>query len=235
VGVAPSFRRLLIGAMTEEHGKDPQGSRVAGILRHRSVKWLLSIFVAIVLLYSLRHPLLRAVGDFLIVEDPVEHADVICVLGGAAVDRGEEAARLYKRGVSDRIICTGESVPGDLEAMGLPFTESDCCARVVIDNGVPAERVEAFKVGTSTIEEAIALVDRAKHDGVDTVMVVSNSFHLRRIAYVFRHRFADAHITLLLHGAPSHDFSTDRWWRKEAGLMMVNNEYVKLLWYHLKY
>ncbi len=221
--------------MEEERGRDQQGSRIARILRQRWVKWLLSIFVVIVLLYAFRHQLLRAVGDFLIVEDPVEHADVICVLGGAAVDRGEEAARLYKRGVSDRIICTGESVPGDLEAMGLPFTESDCCARVVVEHGVPAEKVEAFRIGTSTLGEAIALVDRAKHDGVDTVMVVSNSFHLRRIAYVFKRRFADAHITLLLHGAPSRSFNTDSWWAKEEGLMMVNNEYVKLLWYHLNY
>jgi hypothetical protein len=31
------------------------------------------------------------------------------------------------------------------------------------------------------------------------------------------------------------DYDPERWWDTEEGLLMVNNEYVKLLYYALKY
>jgi hypothetical protein len=30
-------------------------------------------------------------------------------------------------------------------------------------------------------------------------------------------------------------FSVNDWWRHEEGLLMLNNEYVKLVYYHWKY
>lgn len=203
--------------------------------RKRRVRWPALLLVIALLIYGFRHPLLRGIGHFLIVEDPVAHADAIYVLGGSAVDRGKEAARLYRQGLSDKVVCTGSTVPTDLEAMGIDRTESDCAARVVEADGVPADRVVSLHRGTSTLEEAIALLDQARTDGADTVIIVSDHFHTRRIQYVFHDRFREAGITVLVHGAPSRYFDTDAWWRTEEGLLMVYNEYLKLVYYHIKY
>ena len=187
------------------------------------------------LLFLFRHPLLRATGNFLITDTPAGHADVAYVLGGAAWDRGREAARLYHAGVVQHFVCTGSQVPGDLEALGLDITEGGVTRKVMIDGGVPADSIVQLDRGTSTMEEADALLDVARNAGIDTVVIVSHAFHLRRIRFVFEDRFRDAGITVLLHGSPSDSFDEQRWWETESGLMIVFNEYVKLLYYHLKY
>ncbi len=199
------------------------------------VRWLIVLAAVVTLLLLCRIPILRATGDFLITDTPVAHADVAYVLGGAAWDRGREAARLYHAGVVDRFVCTGSQVPGDLEALGLDITEGGVTRKVMIDGGIPAERIMQLDRGTSTMEEADALLDVARNAGVDTVLIVSHSFHLRRIRFVFADRFADADITVLMHGSPSDTFNEERWWETESGLMIVYNEYVKLIYYHLKY
>jgi uncharacterized SAM-binding protein YcdF (DUF218 family) len=194
---------------------------------------LLVIFCAT--LYLFRFTILRGLGEYLISEDPPAHADVAYVLGGASIDRGEEAAKLYRSGSCSHFVCTGANVPGDLEEMGITLTESEMTKRVLVRCGVPAEQVIALREGTSTQEESLALLAYTKQGAVDTVIVVSHGFHLRRVRNVFVSRFKAAGITVLLHAAESPDFSRDTWWKKEQGMMMVQNEYAKLLYYAVKH
>jgi len=192
-------------------------------------------FAVGVLIFLLRFPILRGVGNYLVSEDPLAHADVVFVLGGSATDRGEEAAKLYFAGLCDRFVCTGKSVPGDLQEVGIDLTESDMTKLVIQRCGVPADRIVSFKEGTSTQEESIALLEREQATSVDTVIIVSHGFHLRRVRNVFENRFKEKGITVLLHGAESRDFSHETWWRTEQGMMMVQNEYAKLLYYLVKH
>lgn len=203
--------------------------------RRRLLRAVIFLASAVLLLWVLRVPILRGMGSFLVTEDPLTHADEVFVLGGSATDRGEEAARLYAQGISSRFATTGSQVPGDLATLGIDLTESDMTKLVMTRHGVPDALILSLKRGTSTQEEAEALLSVALQDRVDTVMVVSSSFHLRRARYVFKDRFAQAGITVLFHGANDLAFNKDNWWRDESGLMMVYNEYVKLVYYHLKY
>ena len=66
-------------------------------------------------------------------------------------------------------------------------------------------------------------------------MVVSDKFHTNRIDYAFRDVFEDAGIQLVLRGSPSNAYSESNWWANEEGLIMVNNEYIKLLYYYIKH
>jgi uncharacterized SAM-binding protein YcdF (DUF218 family) len=197
-------------------------------------KRLAIVLGVLVLLYLLRFPILRAIGNYLVVEDPLVHADVAYVLGGGALDRGTEAARVFNTGLVDRFVCTGAPVPGDLKLWGLPYTESECTRKVLMDDGVPGDRVEAFKIGTSTREEMEALLQKALQEHVDTVMIISHGFHMRRVKYVFKEAFAEKGITVLLHPSPSPQFDTEKWWQSESGLLMVYCEYAKLVYYHLR-
>jgi hypothetical protein len=52
---------------------------------------------------------------------------------------------------------------------------------------------------------------------------------------VFRSLLEDAGIQVLIRGAPSSLYDESLWWESETGLIMVNNEYVKLGYYFLKY
>lgn len=206
--------------------------------RRRSLK-VAKVAVPLALLVLLgwtqRFALLRAIGDHLITEDPLRPVDEVFVLGGSIVDRGQEAARVHAQGISGRFIFTGAPVPTALQGLGIDSTEAECTRSEAVRAGLPVDQTVVLNKGTSTFEEAEALLAQAKADGADTVMVISSSFHLRRVGFVFRKRFKGSGITVLLHGAPATTFQEAQWWRSEEGLIMLNNEYVKLLYYHLKY
>lgn len=198
-------------------------------------RWALVLLIVALLFWRMRMPMMRALGDHLITEDPVAHVDAVFVLGGSILDRGMEGARIYERGLSDRFYFTGAPIPSALAALGIDSTEAECTRTVAVNAGLPIALTTVLNKGTSTFEEAEALLAQAIADKADTVMIISSRFHLRRVGFVFKDRFRKKGITVLLHGAPCSTFEEETWWKSEEGLIMLNNEYVKLAYYHLKY
>ncbi len=204
----------------------------------RIPKWtrILLVLVAFCFLaWNLRTTILVGLGEHLITEDPVAHVDAVFVLGGSILDRGLEGTRIYERGFSDRFYFTGAPIPSALAALGIDSTEAECTRTVAVNAGLPIALTTVLNKGTSTFEEAEALLAQAIADKADTVMIISSRFHLRRVGFVFKERFRKQGITVLLHGAPCSTFEEETWWKSEEGLIMLNNEYVKLAYYHLKY
>lgn len=222
--------------MDMEHSTD---THKAGSTRRKTLlrvgRWALVLLVVALLFWRMRMPMLRALGDHLITEDPVTHVDAVFVLGGSILDRGLEGARIYERGFSDRFYFTGAPIPSALAALGIDSTEAECTRTVAVNAGLPIALTTVLNKGTSTFEEAEALLAQAIADNADTVMIISSRFHLRRVGFVFKDRFRKKGITVLLHGAPCSTFDEETWWKSEEGLIMLNNEYVKQAFYYLKY
>lgn len=205
------------------------------VVLSKALRWLLLFFFLLLGAWFFRAPLLRGVASFLVKEDAPCHVDAVYVLGGASDWRGQEAGAVYRSGLSDRFRFTGAPVPKALKVEGIERTEAEQTRLVAVRKGVPDSLTVALNVGTSTYEEAGFILSDALASGCDTVMIVSSGFHLRRIAFVFRKRFREKGITVVLHGARNGDFEDATWWRSEEGLLMVNNEYVKLMYYAWKY
>ena len=175
-------------------------------------------------------------GNYLICEDEIEHVEVMFVLGGGSFDRGNEAAKLYKEGYADRIVCLGENVPTIFQILDISYSESEIASRNIIKkNEVSRSVVEILEKGTSTKEESEYIIKYCIENNIKQAIVLSSKFHTRRISNVFKPLFDAGNIKLILVGAPSSDYSEDEWWKSEAGMIMVNNEYMKLLYYFLKY
>jgi hypothetical protein len=101
------------------------------IMRLLSLIVLLA-FLAVV--YVARHPLMRLAGEFWVLDEPAEHADVIVVLSddNFNADRAAHAADLYRSGIAPQIVASGrllrsyagigEIMEHDLESRGVPAT-----------------------------------------------------------------------------------------------------------------
>lgn len=214
----------------------PSAKRKLPILMgSKAVRLVVLVALLAAAAWMLRLPMLRAMGRFLITESPPAKVDAVFVLGGSVKDRGVEAARVFQQGLGTRFVFTGAPVPTALDALGIDSTEAACTRNSAVEAGLPLELTTVMNVGTSTFEEAEALLAYAKSQQWDTVMVLTSCFHLRRTGRVFRQTFNKAGIAVLLHGAPSTEYDEARWWESEQGLIMVNNEYVKLVYYLLKY
>jgi uncharacterized SAM-binding protein YcdF (DUF218 family) len=196
-------------------------------------KWLSGILVILCLLVLLRIPILRGLGNALVYENDLRKTQVLFVLSGSPYDRGTEAARLLREGWAERVVCTGELIPHDFKALGLSYRESDLIRSRLLQLNVADSLIEVIHQGTSTKEEADVVLNYCKSNHLTSVTVVSSKFHTRRIKQVFKRKFRKAGIELCIRGAPSSSYHESAWWKSEGGLLAVNNEYVKMIWYLL--
>lgn len=209
--------------------------RVKEFLAGRLVLLLLALVILAGLAFLMRVPLMRATGEFLVREDAPRSCDAVYVLGGAAQERGEKGARLLLEGVTPVVWCTGSQVPRSLEQLGLAWTEAELSRRAAISIGADSSLVHALPIGTSTQEEAEGVIAHALAHGYGSIGVVSTEFHTRRVGRVFRKRAKGTGVKVRVFAAESEVYDREHWWASEQGLLMVNNEYVKLLYYWLKY
>ena len=194
------------------------------------------LFTLAVIMWAFRFPLLRGLGNFLIREDPSCRADVIYTLGGSPLDRGVFTATLLKQGCAPLAYCTGENVPGAYKAEGRLITEADidtdrchpCRLNTNTSSTIPIRNKYMGRSGRCTTPRAITWAWIRSS-------LVTTDFHTRRVKNVFERRFEGSGITVLVKAAPSSDYEVDEWFRTEQGLLMVNNEYVKTLYYAITY
>ena len=178
--------------------------------------------------------ILQSFSNFLMKQDPPEKADLMVVLSGSAFDRGNEGARLYKEGYARHIVCPGGNLEDILLALGDTMYESDVCKKDIVRNGVAESLVTVLHYGTSTREEADTILGYCKAHHIKKIIVVTTLFHTRRAGKVYKKRFAAEGVTVLIRGAHSSEYDEDYWWQSENGLIALNNEYMKTLYYLLK-
>jgi len=193
------------------------------------------IAILFLTIYFFRRPVMRAAGNYLICEDEIQQAEAIFVLSGGPADRAAEAARLLKKGWAAEVVCTGESVPSLFEVIGDSTDEADLSRMALEQEGVPKSQITVVHEGTSTREESQIIAAYCKSRGWKKIIVLSDKFHTNRIDYAFRKMFEEAGIEMILRGSPSTAYKEENWWASETGMLMVNNEYVKLFYYYLHY
>lgn len=192
-------------------------------------------FMLLLILFLSRFALARGAGQFLIHEDDFDYVEVGFVLSGQAYDRGREASVLLKEEKVGRMMCTGANQSPDLAVFGSNLLESDLTKMRVdsLTNGVFT--VELLQAGTSTFEESEAILAYCKQHKIDSCLIITSMFHTKRVKSVFAQKFKEQDIEVLIKGAASSAYEENEWWTNEYGLIALNNEYIKLLYYQLKY
>lgn len=197
------------------------------------VKIAASLVLGALLFFMLKVPILQAMGNNLRSEDEPVKTRYLFVLSGGAYDRGHEAARLYKAGLVDTIVCTGENIQQNLLALGIDINEAQLTDSALVRFGVPQERILLLQKGTSTLQEASVIRDFCLKKGQLRASVLSDKFHTGRAKELIKPVLKKEGIELTMIGSPSSQYNEDRWWESENGLIMVNNEYAKKLYYLL--
>lgn len=109
--------------------------------------------------------------------------DAVVVLGAAQYDgepssvlaaRLRHAQALYDDGLAPRIVTVGGGRAGDA------YTEAEAGRRYLIGRGVPAAAVVVVGEGSDTLGSLRAADARARQDGWDTALVVSDPWHSLR-------------------------------------------------------
>ena len=199
-----------------KHGR--ANSRESGRILLKLIVLLFLVIVCAVL-YLARQPILRLIGETLIVEDDLDKADVIMVLGddNFYADRATRAAELFREGKASIVVASGRRLrPG---AGIAELMEHD-----LIERGVPRDKIVRFvHDADSTLEEAEELARLAKIRKWRSAIVVTSNYHTRRARYIYRHVFPQG-IELRVASARDGDFDPQKWWVKRKSIKELTRE-----------
>jgi uncharacterized SAM-binding protein YcdF (DUF218 family) len=199
------------------------------------MKRILVIAAIVVLLgmtlFLIREPVLLAIGDFLVVQDELQPADVIHVISGPD-DRTDYAIQLYKEGYARHLFFTGGWCTFHNYYHGRHGRER------ALEQGIPLEAVaiDDSRV-TSTYAEVVRLKEFITHSQapVRSVIVVSDPYHMRRARWTYRHVLGDQ-VSIQMAPIPFDSSPYQRrWWTDEDSRQYVKNEYLKMIYYYARY
>jgi uncharacterized SAM-binding protein YcdF (DUF218 family) len=182
-------------------------------------------------LFLTRADILLAVGNFLVVQDSLQPADVIHVIAGPDY-RTDYAILLYKQGYGKEIFFTGGWCPDLKEYHGQHGRER------ALQRGIPLEAtaIDDSKV-TSTYSEVVRLKEFMAKSCVPihSVIVVSDPYHMRRARWIYRRLLGDP-VRIQMAPVPFSLTPYQRhWWTDALSRSYVENEYLKTVYYYARY
>jgi uncharacterized SAM-binding protein YcdF (DUF218 family) len=180
--------------------------------------------------------MMRGVGNWLVANDELVPTQACFILGGNSYERGLEGVKIYSKFNDQKFVCTGGNFPLQIRALqDSLMSEAELSRHLMQSRGVPLTQIAILEGSRSTMDESEEILKYCKENNYNTITIVSSSFHLRRVRWVFEEKFEQAGIKTRFHGANAEDYDSNNWWHNEEGLIMANNELVKLCYYFIKY
>jgi uncharacterized SAM-binding protein YcdF (DUF218 family) len=195
------------------------------------------MFVTVLVLSGIGLYALSKLGTFLVVEDPLDKADAIFVLGGTRFERPLEAVELYKEGWAPRILLFRMVKDfGEIELLrrGVDFPlESDVQFQVLSRMGVPADALAVLGEKDNTKDEAQEIRDQIVARQWRRVIVVTSKQHTRRARLVLSRRLSGTNAQVIVRASRYDRTRPERWWRDRPTLRFTLFESQRLLGYWL--
>jgi uncharacterized SAM-binding protein YcdF (DUF218 family) len=160
--------------------------------------------------------------------EPVQ-ADLIVTLGGGTGERDQMAAVLYKAGYAKKILLTGM---GGIAKRGYYQSPRSL---FLLKQGIPAEALIFDGLSINTHQETFntAALLSARH--WQSVLVVSDPPHMRRLDYCLQPVFKKAGLSYQLIQSTALTWRADRWWHDRHWAQFCVKEVVKLIYYALAF
>jgi len=151
--------------------------------RKTRARWrIIVIFLPVAVVVSLAVTI-RGVGHWLVVTDPLVHAQAVVVLSGHVPFRAMEAASIYRQGWAPEVWLTKTIRPaeeGALAQLGIGVVRGETYNREVLERlGVPPDAIR------NTEEEVQLIAHELKRAGGERVILVTSKPHTRRVKTIW--------------------------------------------------
>jgi uncharacterized SAM-binding protein YcdF (DUF218 family) len=171
------------------------------------------------------------VGRWLVVEDPLVHADVIVILSGRLPERAVEAARVFRAGYAEQVwISPPVSPVDDLKAMHISFLGEDFYnEKVLIAKGVPPDAIRIMeRPDENTEAEVRQIAEDLRNMDFHSVIIVTSKPHTRRVRTIWR-KLVGSQPRMMVHYAHDDPYDGAHWWRHTGDALDVVRETLGLL------
>lgn len=198
---------------------------VPGVVKKKRGLSACLIFLAIGLVGL--YLILRGLGAFLIVGDPLKKTDGVVVLGGGGEQRVVEAVELIQKQYGAWLILTepGELAPGQGPA-------SEVYRMVAVESGLsPHAILVSDEEAGSTHDEAVTVRHLMEKQHFKSIIVVTDPYHTQRTRLIFRDVFDESGLAVRVHPVTGHWYRSGTWFLSLDGWANTIREYVKLIGY----
>jgi len=191
-----------------------------------------------ILLFFILTPMAKMAGNYLVRDDGAIVSSDAVVLAGHFPTRFLEAFDQFKNGKVKRILFTKANRIEHLdkiENLGVKIpTYYEISREVLIANGFNSEKVFfAEGIVKSTRDEAIIIGKFMREHEIKKMTIITSKSSARRQCWIIEKMNPD----LAFSCKPSrYDiFSPDGWWKSRRDVMLIFNEYLKLIGYKIEF
>ena len=193
------------------------------------------MLVGVVVFFLAHAPTLHGIASFLIIEDSLEPAAAIVVLGGQSPFREIEAARLFAERWAPKVIV----IPGALREeqralseLGIRVPEGwEISREALMREGVPSSAIIVPKGRAEGTLEELKLAFTAINPSSKPVILVSSKYHTRRVRLTWGY-VTHGDSTAIVRAAEGDPFDPVRWWKERRFVLSVVREYLGLINYY---
>ncbi len=191
---------------------------------------LTGLGILVLFLLVLSPFLLRGLGAYLIVSDPLEVSQAVVSLSGD-ISRVEETVRYIREDYADWLILTETDEPSSNPEA--PDTNSTMEKRKqALAEGVPEGDILVTQDKTdSTYDEAVAVRALMESHYLTSCIVVTDPFHARRTRMVFADVFRNSGIRVIVRPVSAHWYQPKTWYLSSKGWSTTLLEFTKLAAY----
>jgi len=202
------------------------------LFRSRTLRRGTVLLISIVVLGFAHLPILREVAAFLVIEDPLQPAAAIVVLGGGMPGREIKAARIYKSGWAPVVLLVrGAHLAHskELQNLGIPIKEAWKVGReVLIRQGIPASAILVVKDDAPNTFEELQAAFRALPSKESPVILVTSKSHTRRARLTWQY-VTQGQSRAIMQTVARDSFDTIQWWYEQQNVSVVAHEYLGIV------
>jgi hypothetical protein len=159
--------------------------------------------------------LLKNAGNYLDVNENPKKSDVIIVLSGGRIDRLEKGVDLYNQGQAPFLMISNGS--------------EERLYETALKMGVPSKSIILENEARSTTENAILTIDLMEKHDLQSAIVVSSNYHMRRVKSNYEKANRNKDLKILYCSAKDIIYKPNNWWKTKENRNITMGEYLKML------
>jgi len=185
-------------------------------------KALVIVVVLVGFAYLGREPLLQAVGNFLVVSDPLVPSDAAIAISGNGPERVWTGMKLIRDGYAHYLIVSGGGPYKGGRNSGLIMRDQAIAA------GMPEDRLLVDDRAESTVGNAEGAARLMKARSLRSGILLTSPYHTRRAGLIFSRIFRREGLHVRVLAVDDGHFRVQGWWTRRIQRSLVLREYVKL-------
>ncbi len=196
---------------------------------------LLSLVVVLIALYLLRFQWLPPIAGWLNVSEPRLPVDYVIPLPGGNDTRPFAAAALVRAKLAKRVaIVVNQMTPNVRDQIVLPMHQVS--KQVLILRGVPQDDVLMLSgTSDSTFSDIQIIGGLFRQEPSATIAIVTSAAHTRRVRWTVNQLLPQFRQQVCLIATYNDLYDERIWWQDQGGLHEILSEYLKLVFYVLRY